>query len=122
MQARWQREIRLLSNLSHPNIVRVYEPLQVEGAPAYAMEIVPGQSLAELIAEQGPQPLAVALDLARQAADALTYLHAQQLCWSAAMKLPWLTASLAPHWRPVLPTRRRSRSAIASPGPTVKRH
>ena len=47
--ARFQREARMLATLNHPNIATIYGLEQAEGVHYLAMELVPGQTLAERI-------------------------------------------------------------------------
>jgi serine/threonine-protein kinase len=68
--ARFQREAQVLASLNHPNIAAIYG---VEER-ALVMELVPGPTLAERIA-QGPIPTEESLALARQIIDALEYAH-----------------------------------------------
>jgi serine/threonine protein kinase len=46
-RARILREARLAGQLSHPNVVRVYDAGEADGRPFIVMEYVPGTSLAE---------------------------------------------------------------------------
>ena len=78
--ARFTREAKTLAALNHPNIASIYG---VEGpstssghANALVMELVEGDDLSVLIA-RGPLPLAEALPIARQIADALEAAHEQ---------------------------------------------
>ena len=75
---RFEREARLLASLNHPNIAHVYgfEHALASGAATHflAMELVEGEDLSLLIA-RGPIPLAEALPIARQIADALEAAH-----------------------------------------------
>src|SRR4051812_31185192 len=48
--ARFEREARLLAILNHPNIATVHGLDEVEGSRYLAMELVPGQSLAQRLA------------------------------------------------------------------------
>src|SRR5262245_45466088 len=64
--ARFQREAQVLASLNHPNIAAIYG---VENR-ALVMELVPGPTLAERIA-QGPIPLDEAMTIAKQIAEAL---------------------------------------------------
>ena len=68
--ARFAREAQVLAALNHPNIAAIYG---VEES-ALVLELVPGPTLAERIA-QGPIPFAEALRVAAQIADALEYAH-----------------------------------------------
>ena len=73
-RARFEREARLLATLNHPHIGAIYG-LQDDGdVPALVLELVDGLTLAERIA-RGPLPIADALDLARQIAEALDAAH-----------------------------------------------
>ena len=68
--ARFHNEARVLASLNHPNIAAIYG---VEGC-ALVLELVPGPTLAELIAQR-PIPMDEALRLAKQMIDALEYAH-----------------------------------------------
>jgi len=70
--ARFKREAQVLARLSHPGIAAIYG--QEEGA--LVMELVEGVTLAEKI-QRGPVALPEALDIARQIADALEYVHSR---------------------------------------------
>ena len=77
--SRFQREAQLLATLNHPHIAAVYGLEEGPGDAGHArraivMELVEGQTLAEVI-ERGPMPLAEALPLAKQIAEALEYAH-----------------------------------------------
>lgn len=51
---RFESEARVLARLGHPNVVRVYDVGREAGVQFFAMELLPGPSLAEWIATQGP--------------------------------------------------------------------
>ena len=88
--SRFKREAQILASLSHPHIAGIYgfEESSVVGAGfpgpreaagsrlvhALVLELVPGSTLAERIA-QGPIPLEDALPIARQIAEALETAH-----------------------------------------------
>jgi Tol biopolymer transport system component/serine/threonine protein kinase len=72
--ARFAREARLLAALSHPHIAAIYGLEEVDGASALVLEFVDGPTLADRL-ERGPLPLAEAIPLARQIADALDAAH-----------------------------------------------
>ncbi|WP_234997211.1 serine/threonine-protein kinase [Pseudonocardia thermophila] len=53
MRERIMREARALGGLSHPNVITVYDVVDVDGEPLVVMELVPSRNLAELISLQG---------------------------------------------------------------------
>src|SRR5436190_16825605 len=72
--ARFEREAKLLAQLQHPHIAAVYGLEEADGRRALVMELVDGEDLSTAIA-RGPLPLAEALAIARQIADALEAVH-----------------------------------------------
>src|SRR5262245_20352843 len=68
---RLEREARALAQLNHPNIAAIYG---FEGGEVLILELVTGPTLADRL-ERGPIPLAEALAIARQIADALETAH-----------------------------------------------
>ena len=77
--ARFQREIRLAREITHPNICKVFEYIEHRSGdrivPCIIMELVRGTSLAEYLREQRPIALELALSIARDIAGALDCLH-----------------------------------------------
>jgi serine/threonine protein kinase len=73
--ARFEREARLLAALNHPNIAGIYSVEEHDGVRFLVMELVPGQTLAEQLAD-GPLPLDQALAVCGQIAEALQAAHA----------------------------------------------
>src|SRR5688500_8349825 len=74
--ARFTREAQTLATLNHANIAHIHGFEESGGVRALVMELVEGEDLSVLIA-RGPIPLADALHLARQIADALAAAHEQ---------------------------------------------
>jgi len=72
--ARFQREAQVLASINHPNIAAIYGLEESNGAHALVLELVEGPTLADRIAA-GPIPIAEALPIARQIAEALEYAH-----------------------------------------------
>ena len=72
---RFERESRALARLNHPNVVPVFDSGSDDGASYMVMQLLSGPSLAALIAERGPLPLADALEYGRQAAAGLAAAH-----------------------------------------------
>jgi hypothetical protein len=78
-RARFEREMAVVGQLDHPNLIRAYDA-GAEGAHLFlAMELLDGQDLARLVAQRGPLPLADACEVVRQAALGLDYAHAHGL-------------------------------------------
>jgi serine/threonine protein kinase/Tfp pilus assembly protein PilF len=76
--ARFEREARTVASLNHPNIVTLHSVEDVDGIRFLTMELVEGQSLANLITPGG-LPLDSALDMAIAIADALMAAHEQRV-------------------------------------------
>jgi serine/threonine-protein kinase len=74
--ARFQREAEVLAVLNHPNIAHIHGLEKSDGTVALVMELVEGATLADRIA-QGAIPLAEALPIAKQLAEALEAAHEQ---------------------------------------------
>ncbi len=76
--ARFEREARATAGLSHPGVVTVHDS-GVEGDTAYiVMELLPGPSLADRIAN-GPVPVEEVIEVGQQVASALDAAHARGL-------------------------------------------
>lgn len=73
---RFLREIRLAARLAHPHILPVLDSGTAGELPFYVMPYVEGETLRELLARQGSLAIDIAVNLARDVADALDYAHA----------------------------------------------
>ncbi len=71
---RFDREAKLLAALNHPHIAGIHGVEQSGGSMCLVLELVEGQSLADRLAG-APLPVAEALRIARQIADALVAAH-----------------------------------------------
>lgn len=76
MLERFQREARASSALNHPGICTIHAIDQHEGRHFIAMELLEGQTLAEIL-KQSPLELDLAVNVAIQLADALESAHAK---------------------------------------------
>ncbi|MBM6403888.1 protein kinase [Phycicoccus sp. CSK15P-2] len=76
--ARFEREAKVTAAMSHPNVVTVHDT-GVEGDTAYlVMELLPGPSLADRLAD-GPLPVEEVVEVGRQVASALSAAHERGL-------------------------------------------
>ena len=72
--ARFEREAKLLAQLNHPNIAAIYGLEEADGIRFLALELVPGETLAERVAK-GPMPVKEALEICRQIAEGVEAAH-----------------------------------------------
>ena len=72
---RFLREIRVAANLQHPNILGLYDSGEVDGLLYYVMPFVEGESLRDRLNREQQLPIGDALQLTREAAEALQYAH-----------------------------------------------
>lgn len=75
----FEREARILANLTHPNLPRVIDHFEILGQGQYlVMDLIPGKDLQELVEERGgPIAESQAVSWILQATEALEYLHEQ---------------------------------------------
>jgi serine/threonine-protein kinase len=72
---RFEREMHAAASLSHPNLIAIFDGGQTaDGTPFFAMEYLPGLSVADLVGDGGPLPAARAFYLGRQVCAALAEL------------------------------------------------
>ncbi|MFO0881001.1 MAG: serine/threonine-protein kinase [Gemmataceae bacterium] len=72
---RFQREVDILKQLKHPNIVRLFGVGKHQNAPYYAMEYVEGESLDRVMARRDRMSWEEVVDLASQLCAALQHAH-----------------------------------------------
>ena len=76
---RFRREARSSASLSHPNVVAVYDQGEDDGCIFLAMEYVPGQTLRDVMREEGLLSPRAALDVLEPVLRALAEAHAKGL-------------------------------------------
>jgi serine/threonine protein kinase len=72
--SRFEREARVLASLNHPNIAAIYGIEEAEGQTFLILELIPGETVAELI-RRGAIPMDQAVAIAVQIAEALEAAH-----------------------------------------------
>jgi Tol biopolymer transport system component len=73
-RARFEREARTISQLSHPHICALFDVGNQDGVEFLVMEHLEGETLADRL-KKGPVPVEQALGLAEEIADALDKAH-----------------------------------------------
>ncbi|MCK4336638.1 MAG: serine/threonine protein kinase, partial [Candidatus Aminicenantes bacterium] len=76
-QRRFMREARSAGNLSHPNIVTIYDVGEDEGLTYIVMEFIEGQSLEELITAGQRFSVDEIIAIMAQIGDALDFAHSK---------------------------------------------
>src|SRR5467141_3848623 len=72
---RFQQEIMLAARLQHPHILSVHDSGEAAGQLWFTMPYVEGESLRDRLERERQLPMADALRIAREAAEALDYAH-----------------------------------------------
>lgn len=73
---RFEKEVQLTAELTHPNTISVYDYGRTpDGTFYYAMEMLQGLTLEELIERHGPQPPGRVIHLMQQVCGALSEAH-----------------------------------------------
>jgi serine/threonine-protein kinase len=73
--ARFRREARAEAALSHPNIVAIHDVGLDGEQPFLVMELVPGETLSEMIWRDAPLPVERAAEIGVEVAEALAFAH-----------------------------------------------
>jgi len=72
---RFQREALSVSNLSHPNIVEVYDVGEEEGNHYIVMEYIDGKTLKQLLKKRESLTLTEVVDIMTQLTDGISHAH-----------------------------------------------
>ncbi|MGH7582417.1 MAG: protein kinase domain-containing protein [Gemmatimonadales bacterium] len=74
---RFPREIRFVAQFNHPHILSLYDSGEVKGFLYYVMPFVEGESLRDRLSREHQLPIADAVRILKEVADALAYSHAR---------------------------------------------
>ena len=72
---RFLDEIRIAARLQHPHIVPVYDSGEADGLVYFVMPFIEGETLRQRMDRDAPLPVAEALGIVRDVADALAHAH-----------------------------------------------
>jgi eukaryotic-like serine/threonine-protein kinase len=79
-RSRFLDEVRVLAQLDHPNIVKVFDyDLLADGTPYYVMELLHGRTLRDALTTMGTLPPRVAFEVTRQLLEALHCAHTHDI-------------------------------------------
>lgn len=76
---RFKREAVIMMDISHPNIVHMYDYFQDGGSSYIVMEYIDGYSLSELIRKYRKLPVYLAAYIALEIASGLKYAHSKEV-------------------------------------------
>lgn len=76
---RFLNEIKLVARLAHPHILPLHDSGEAGGLLYFVMPYVAGESLRHRLARDGTLPVAEAIQIAREVADALSDAHAHEI-------------------------------------------
>ncbi|MGE5443190.1 MAG: serine/threonine protein kinase [Ignavibacteriales bacterium] len=76
---RFYKEAKTQARLNHPNIVTVYDFLEIGGNYFIIMEYVHGESVGKILSEQGPFEPYIALSIFRQMLTGIGYAHLKRV-------------------------------------------
>jgi len=77
--ARFRREIKLAAGLTHPRILPLLDSGECGGRLWYTMPLVAGESLGTRLHREGRLPIAEAVRILRELAEALAFAHAHDV-------------------------------------------
>ena len=77
--ARFNKEAQAVASLSHVNIVGIYDVGKDDSIYYLVMEMIEGRNLKDYIRENGPLPIAQAVDIMQQLCDALQHAHSHKI-------------------------------------------
>ena len=76
---RFLREVEIAAKLSHPHILPMHDSGAIGGFLYYVMPYVEGESLRDRLHREGQLPVAEAVRLAQEVAEALAYAHKRHI-------------------------------------------
>jgi predicted Ser/Thr protein kinase len=78
-RTRFRREARAMAFVNHPNLVTIYDLYEERDGSWVVMEFIDGQTLKELVQQEGPLPPESVVLILQQLANALAHIHERNL-------------------------------------------
>lgn len=77
---RFQREVKIIAKLDHPNIIPIYDVSEFDGTPYLVMRYVEGRTLREFLSQyKKPVSLTTVMTIMRAVTSALAFAHQKQV-------------------------------------------
>ncbi|MBI4869355.1 MAG: serine/threonine protein kinase [Candidatus Wallbacteria bacterium] len=76
---RFQRELKAMALVTHPNVVRIFDGGEHEGRPFLVTELIEGKTLEQILSARGKVPAARCVELTCELLEALAAVHAAGL-------------------------------------------
>lgn len=73
------KEARTIARLQHPNVISIYDVFEENNTAYYVMEYIEGDTLSGIVKRQGPMDEHTAREFIFKVADALDYIHKNNL-------------------------------------------
>jgi hypothetical protein len=77
LRSRFVREAQMAAQLSHPNIVPIYDVGERDDLVWFVMAFIDGESVRAKVEREGPVPISVVRRVLQEVAQALAYAHAR---------------------------------------------
>ncbi|MCM1319042.1 MAG: serine/threonine protein kinase [Muribaculaceae bacterium] len=75
LRVKFQKEARVIAKLSSPYIVHIHDTFEENDTSYYSMDYVEGNTLADIVMQYGPMPVAKAFEYISKIGDALSHIH-----------------------------------------------
>ena len=79
LKTQFLNEARHLQALSDPGIVKVYDSFEEHNTAYYVMDYIQGNTVSEIVKQNGPLPESRALAIINEVGQSLAYLHSQDM-------------------------------------------
>ena len=73
------KEARTISQLEHPNIIKIHDIFKENNTAYYVMDYIEGESLSDIVNQGGALPEAEAMEYIEQIASALYFIHQRSI-------------------------------------------
>ena len=73
------KEARTISQLEHPNIIKIHDIFKENNTAYYVMDYIEGESLSDMVKRKGALPEKEAVAYVERMADALKYIHQRNI-------------------------------------------